>query len=100
MSYEQYTSHCYACQQPVPTLASRCPHCTSQLGISGGIPYNPNQPASTATALFGWFVAYILIGLALGTWAPAWISTVWWWPGSTLVHLIVTAVEWLDRLIR
>jgi hypothetical protein len=43
MSYQQYTCYCHACQQPVPMLASRCPHCTSMLGVAGGRPYDPNS---------------------------------------------------------
>lgn len=43
MNYEQYSAHCYACQQPVPMLALRCPHCTSALGVAGGPPYDPNS---------------------------------------------------------
>jgi hypothetical protein len=51
--YKQYSAHCYACQQPVPMLALRCPHCTSALGVAGGPPYDPNSRGFNVGTLFG-----------------------------------------------
>ena len=100
MSYQQYSAYCHACLQPVPTLASRCPHCTTMLGIAGGRPYDPTQPASTATAVFGWLITYLLVGAILSTWAPEWLSAVWWWPGEMLVAILENSIELIDRLMR
>jgi hypothetical protein len=51
-----FTNTCYACRMPVSTSATRCPHCTSQITLTGG---DPNTSYSSEAGL-GTVIMYLL----------------------------------------
>ena len=60
------SSICYACKQQVDTMASRCPHCTSELNWFGNDP-RPQPDYFDQPGAFGVFVK-CCIAVALVMW--------------------------------
>lgn len=68
---------CHYCYQPVDSMATRCPHCTSQLEW-GGLPVRSSAPSGELT---GWG---LLFSVFFGVAVYLALKGHFWWAGASI----------------